>query len=475
MTLIVAGISASTAWMVSDTLITGGDIPLRDRQYQIKCVPSNDTKALIGFAGDVHHGVRLMEQAADMPSGENVVHMLANAQREHASVDFLYAFLDHELPRLFRISDGTAAEVPATYIGQQTAFEDFQSIRHAAEIDPVPKAMETFVFGTRTPSNIPEDVSAVTVSMLRLFMQRGERDVGGWAVPYVLVKEGAFMCGYGYSVSDPIFDKITPGSVVPHGTAEAGGYGLSVTEFGKGEGLVVYWRLLPGGLVLTRQDSGYTKLEITGHPSEFKRNALEVLGKSVDIFFGDLPLGRPESLIILRDDNGKPAVAIAKRGNDLSFSVLNVETVFKSSATLDLVGKGPRIMTVQNLTFTLAEDKSHVLLKLVEDDKPVGQATLNATELDNVIAGLGEFRASLVEPVSAEPKKDAGSRELLVIDPAWRTERSPHADIDGVLVRLRHIGLGWVSFLLPRNECSALGKWLFDNSKTEAEDPPKLG
>lgn len=475
MTLIVAGIGVGSAWMVSDTLVTGGDISLRDRHYQIKCIPSNDTKALIGFAGDVHHGARLMEQAADMPSGENVVQMLMNAQREHVSVDFLCAFLDQELPRLFRISGGTAAEVQATYIGQQAAFEDFQHIRHATEIDPVPKALETFMFATRAPSNILKDVSVATVSMLRLFMRRSERDVGGWAVPYVLVKEGAFMCGYGYSVSDPIFDKITAGSVVPHGTAEAGGYGLSVTEFGAREGLVVYWRQLPGGLVLTRQDSGYAKLEIAGHPSAFKHSALEALGKSVDIFFGDLPLGHPESLIILRDANGNPAVAIAKHGKDFSFSVLNVETAFETSASLDLVGKGPTTMTVQNLTFTLAEDKSHVLLKLVEDNKPAGQATLNAAELDSVIAGLGEFRASLVDLVSAEPKQAPGSRDFLVIDPAWRTERSPHADLDGVLLRLRHIGLGWVSFLLPRKEGSALGKWLYDNSKTEPEAPSNSG
>ena len=111
--------------------------------------------------------------------------------------------------------------------------------------------------------------------------------------------------------------------------------------------MVVYWRQMPGGLVLTRQDDGYAKLEITGHPSEFRGRAAEALGKSVDIFFGDMPLGHPESLIILRDDNGKPAVAIARRGQNLSFSVLNVETVFRSRASLDLVGKGPRTMTVQ--------------------------------------------------------------------------------------------------------------------------------
>ncbi len=467
MTLIVAGINEGAAWIVSDTLITGGNIPLRDREFQVKCVSSCDKKALIGFAGEAHHGARLMEQAANEPSGKSVIQMLSHVQQEHAGVDFVYAFLDQGQPRLFKISGGMESEVAATYIGEKKAFEDFQSIRHAADIDPVPKSVETFLFGTRAPRKIPEAIRTATELMLRLFMQRGERDVGGWAVPYVLVKEGAFMCGYGYSVSDPILDKIAPGSVVPHGTAEAGGYGVSVTELGKGEGLVVYWRQLPGGLILTRQGSGYSTLEIGGHPSEFKATALDIIKKSVDVLFGDMPLGHSESLIILRDEYGKPAVTIAKRGNNLSFAVLNVETVFRSRASLDLLGRGLRTVTVQNLTLTLAEDKSHVLLKLLEDNKPVGQATLNATELDNVISGLAEFRASLVEPVSAEPKQDAGSRELLVIDPAWRTERSPHGEIDGIVMRLRHIGLGWVSFLLPRNESSALGKWLSDNSGAE--------
>jgi hypothetical protein len=263
MTLIVAGIGAGAAWMVSDTLISGGDISLRDRHYQIKCIPSDDTKALIGFAGDTHHGNRLMEQAAKLPGGEEVVRMLADAQRKHASVDFLYAFLDQKLPRLFRISGGAAAaDVLTAYIGEKEAFEDFQAIRHAAEIDPVPRATEFFFFGTRAPCPIPQDVSRATLSMLRLFMQGRERAVGGWAVPYVLGAQGAFMCGYGYSVSDPILDQIAPGSVVPHGTAEAGGYGLSVTELGERAGMTVYWRQLPGGLVLTRQDTGYQNLRL---------------------------------------------------------------------------------------------------------------------------------------------------------------------------------------------------------------------
>jgi hypothetical protein len=39
MTLVVAGLEGGSAWVVSDTLITGGAIELRDRQYQVKCTP----------------------------------------------------------------------------------------------------------------------------------------------------------------------------------------------------------------------------------------------------------------------------------------------------------------------------------------------------------------------------------------------------------------------------------------------------
>jgi hypothetical protein len=64
------------------------------------------------------------------------------------------------------------------------------------------------------------------------------------------------------------------------------------------------------------------------------------------------------------------------------------------------------------------------------------------SELDNVIAGLGEIRAAMVEQVSAEPKRTAGMRELMVADPAWRTERPVHSD------------LAYISFASPRSLCT---------------------
>jgi hypothetical protein len=140
--------------------------------------------------------------------------------------------------------------------------------------------------------------------MLRLFAERSERDIGGWPTPYFVTSEGTFFCGYAYAVSDPILTKIGPGSELPHGTAEAGGFGLSVTELGHCEGMIVYWLQKPGGAIFSRTDDGYQKVALDGRPSQFKQPALEAIGRPVDIFFGDQPSGetlknRPTAVVCI--------------------------------------------------------------------------------------------------------------------------------------------------------------------------------
>jgi hypothetical protein len=189
---------------------------------------------------------------------------------------------------------------------------------------------------------------------------------------------------------------------------------LSVTELVDPEGMVVYRRQTPGGLVLFREEHGYRTVRIDGAPAEFRAKASDLLGKPVDIFFGeDTPVGLPESITILRDEDGRPAAAIAKRGNNLSFSVLNVATAFRTKAKLDLSGeqKGPKSVTVQNLTLTLADDRNHVNLQLLNDGKVVGESTLSADEMDAVITGLGRFRAALNQQVRPEPDESGGAQE----------------------------------------------------------------
>jgi hypothetical protein len=67
--------------MVADTAITGGGFTSRQREYQIKIVPSRDGRALLGFAGDQHYGRQLTENAASLPAGARAVEVSSVRKR----------------------------------------------------------------------------------------------------------------------------------------------------------------------------------------------------------------------------------------------------------------------------------------------------------------------------------------------------------------------------------------------------------
>jgi hypothetical protein len=73
-------------------------------------------------------------------------------------------------------------------------------------------------------------------------------------------------------------------------------------------------------------------------------------------------------------------------------------------------------------------------------------------------------------PISREPPQNC--RELAAIDPIWRTNPPLHPDVNGILLRLRHPGFGWLTFILPHHEAAALGKWLCDYENTRVADLP---
>ena len=203
MTLLVAAVSGSLVWMPADTLITGGPSDLRHRTYEIKVVPSQSNDGLLGFAGDQYLGRRSIAEAATLPT-EARIDFLLDAHCRAPSVDFAYAYIDETGPRLARIADGSVTLVETLFLGVADAFEHFQRIRHDEDLDPTPEAVRTFVCGSRSRDAVPDGLIKAITSMLRLFAERAERDVGGWPIPYFLTREGAFLCGYGYSVSDPI-------------------------------------------------------------------------------------------------------------------------------------------------------------------------------------------------------------------------------------------------------------------------------
>lgn len=456
--------------MVADSAITGGELESRQRAYDLKVMPSLDGCALVGFAGDHHHGTGLMHAAAAMPGASDTIDYLLQEHRNHPSVDFAYAYAADQRVRLFRISEGKREELSAFHLGHAGAFSEFQHIRHDSKIDFAPDAVKTLITGSRAPADMPESLSTAVISMLRLMAERSERDVGGWATPYLLTPDGAYLCGYGYSVSDPILSKIGPGASLPHGTAEAGGFGLSITEVGQGEGVIVYWLQQPGGMVFIREANGYECNSFNGRPNEFISCASAATGKKIELWFSELPASAPQSITVVRDENGHPSIAIAKHGDSFSFSVLNVGNPFRSRATIPLAPGSEKDLpggelSAENLKVILSEDKSTGTIRLVAQGEPTTELKVTPRDLDAIIAVLGEARAVMTDPVSYEHRTDR-SRELMILNPPWRTESPVHPTLHGITLRLRHPGFGWLTFLLPWNEVQSLGDWLVKNSRT---------
>jgi hypothetical protein len=298
MTLLVASREDGGAWMVADTAITGGSIALRDRVYMPKIEAAHNS-SLLGFAGDSHLGPRIIRAAASVSPGIPALDFVIQRHRDIPSVDLAYAYWSPNGARLFRIAQGSAAEVETLHLGDVTAFAQFQALRHCAELDHAPNAIHQFMSAARGLDLMPEGLNTAILSMLRLFPARHERSVGGWVVPFLLTANGARLCTYVYSVTDPITDKLQPGMAIPHGTAEAGGFGLSFTSLREDDGMVVYLLQRAAGHIYLRGEGGYEVLEFLGGPSRFKEQVREQLGRDVDLWFGDKPIGVPESVSYL--------------------------------------------------------------------------------------------------------------------------------------------------------------------------------
>jgi hypothetical protein len=450
--------------MVSDSAISGVGAIVRDREYQLKIVPSLDGGALIGFAGDAHLGSTIMKEAAQLPAAGQTVDMLRQKQRNNPSVDLAYGYTDSAGPHLFRISQGEARELSTFHIGNTDAFEHFQRIRHDTEIHPVPEAISIFFPGSRDTDPVPSGLHTAITSMFRLFAERSERDAGGWPTAYHINGGKAFLCGYLYATSDPILSNIAPGAIVPPGTAEAGGFSISVTELGRADGVVVYWLQLPGGIIFRRTGAEYEALKFGGAPTAFKEQASAAIGQKVEIIANDGPAAPIESLVVIRDESGRPSMAMARHGDAISFSVLNVGSAFRSRAAVKLWGskedKAGGAIATDRVTISLSEDKGSAPLDMLTNSIPSSRIELEAREMDAIVAAMGEARAVMREPVPFTILEQRSARELVVLDPMWRTDPPLHAALSGIALRLRHPGFGWLTFVLPYEEAQNLGRWL---------------
>jgi hypothetical protein len=218
---------------------------------------------------------------------------------------------------------------------------------------------------------------------------------------------------------------------------------------------------------------GYQEKNFEGRPSDFVASASIALDAKVYIWFGDQEFETPKNISILYDESGNPCMTIADGGHSLLTSIINVSTPFRSKvATLRLdleMEMQPHDLITDRVSAKLTEDKAAIILE-VNGDKNAS-IMLEAAEVERLVQRLGRLRSALRDEVPNEPKTESGVGYVVVNDPAWRTEKRQLPPLDGILLKLRDPGLGWLRFLLPHHEAASLGSWLYEHADKPA-DPP---
>lgn len=96
----------------------------------------------------------------------------------------------------------------------------------------------------------------------------------------------------------------------------------------------------------------------------------------------------------------------------------------------------------------VADDRSFVRIETAVDGEVKAWSHTSAPELEAVIEIFADARMQLADEVPREI--DPGTRIRAVDNPAVRMQRSPQTN--GILLALRHPGIGWTSFHLPEEE-----------------------
>ena len=109
--------------------------------------------------------------------------------------------------------------------------------------------------------------------------------------------------------------------------------------------------------------------------------------------------------------------------------------------------------------------------------RALAHVALETPELDSLVRSLADLRAAMGDPVPAT--LDPGARLTVLVDPAWQTRlpaagTGPEGGAAAVLA-LRHPGLGWLGFLLPRAEAAALGHSLTRLAAGQEQRTHQLG
>lgn len=320
---------------------------------------------------------------------------------------------------------------------------------------------------------VPPRMAAAIEAMQRLFAQTEARNVGGIVVSYLIDGANILRCGYTHSVTDPVCLSLVPGDAVSHGTAERGGFGVSDYELEEHDGISVYWLQARAGWVMTGIGTECRVERFTGSPAEFVAAVKAKLARNIFVGFGEAPLLTDRAVSMLRDEQGRPIVAVTAAREGISFAwVGGGAGPFRASGNIAIPALRDRTkeeikVAEHQIALTLSEDRRDTSIVI---EGPSGRVELsaNAEELDRLIESLSAIRSGLHEGVPNELLD--GTRLTAVLDPAWRTRAQFASDVKGVTLVLRHPGLNWRAFLLPVHEARALGSYLVRTADSLSRD-----
>ena len=116
------------------------------------------------------------------------------------------------------------------------------------------------------------------------------------------------------------------------------------------------------------------------------------------------------------------------------------------------------------LNVQLASNKATIIITVMQRSVALSSAVMESPELDTFIALLSANRAMMADPIPME--QEPTGRTVALYDPVWRARIPRVAPKPGVLLTLRHPGLGWIGSLLPPTEARALGEALCSLSRS---------
>lgn len=110
------------------------------------------------------------------------------------------------------------------------------------------------------------------------------------------------------------------------------------------------------------------------------------------------------------------------------------------------------------------EDAQTVTLT-IEANPPI-QIRLTATEVDEILNGLGTLRASMKPEVSERRPKSATNG---VKNPVWYAQ--PEIMRGDTILQIRDPRFGWLAYLIPRQNAAKLGQLMSAQAATPALRP----